>query len=74
MGLNSSDRAQDIQVLVYIHSIPEELLERLPGGPRAGDRVPDVDIGDQVELMGRNQRIKHQQSSNNHKKKHTKNI
>lgn len=44
------DIFEDIQVLVYIHSIPEEMVERLPGGPRAGDKVPDVEKGDEVEL------------------------
>eukprot|EP00434_Breviolum_minutum_P013979 symbB.v1.2.012328.t1/scaffold846.1/size158211/14 len=44
------DIFEDIQVLVYIHSIPEAMIERLPGGPRAGDRVPDFEKGDEVEL------------------------
>ena len=44
------DIFEDIQVLVYIHSIPEAMVERLPGGPRAGDRVPDFEKGDEVEL------------------------
>lgn len=26
------------------------MVERLPGGPRAGDRVPDFEKGDEVEL------------------------
>lgn len=31
-------------------SCRKEMLERLPGGPRAGDRTPDVEKGDAVEF------------------------
>lgn len=35
---------------MHISNLQEAMVERLPGGPRAGDRVPDFEKGDEVEL------------------------
>ncbi len=36
-------------VCMYETHFQEAMVERLPGGPRAGDRVPDFEKGDEVE-------------------------
>ena len=39
--------------LLYSTAPLQELVETLPGGPRAGDQVPDVEVGEEVEFLWR---------------------